>query len=329
LHPPVVRGGERMETRSVAAPSASNYRQTATRAVDPLRPACLHIDAEMFRDALNRHAFLVGHTLGDHPLFALARLIDLSRRLPPQCVVYNAGDVSVADGLYKGPRNGLPVEETIQRIEECRSWMVLKSVETDVEYRALLDACLDQVHRLAGQIVPTMRKRGGFIFISSPRSITPFHMDPEYNFLLQIRGTKTIQVFEPDDRTVISEEDLERFYAANGDNANIRFKDAYRRRAKAFELSPGVGLHIPVTAPHWVENGDAVSISFSITFETSASERRSLVYAANARLRRMGVHPAPFGRSALTDAAKFYGVRALRRARRILPIGDTPVGPAR
>ena len=32
--------------------------------------------------------------------------------------------------------------------------------------------------------------REAFIFISSPNTVTPYHMDPEYNFLLQIRGTK-------------------------------------------------------------------------------------------------------------------------------------------
>lgn len=319
-----------MDTRSVAAYSLLNdRRETATRAACALGTAALQIDAGMFRDAFNRHAFRVSHTLSGHPLFALPRLIDLSKRLPEQCVAYNAGDVSVAAGLYKGPRNGLPVEETIRRIEERRSWMVLKCVESDLEYRALLDVCLDQVAQLAAPFAPTMRKRKGFIFISSPHSITPFHMDPEYNFLLQVRGTKTIHAVDPDDRAVVSEEDLERFYATDSDNANIRFKETYRTRAKAFALSPGVGLHIPVTAPHWVENGNEVSISFSITFENSASERRSMIYSANASLRRMGLHPSPFGRSALTDAAKFYGFRALRRARRLLPISDTSMGAAR
>jgi hypothetical protein len=36
------------------------------------------------------------------------------------------------------------IDETIRRIEECRSWMVFKNVERDPAYRALLDTCLDQ-----------------------------------------------------------------------------------------------------------------------------------------------------------------------------------------
>ena len=45
-----------------------------------------------------------------------------------------------------------------------------------------------------------MFRREGFIFISSPGSITPFHMDPEYNFLLQIRGEKQISIWGGKDR---------------------------------------------------------------------------------------------------------------------------------
>jgi hypothetical protein len=282
----------------------------------------MEFDALTFRENFNRHAFIVRHNLSGDPLFSLPRLIELSKRLPEKYVAYNAGDVSVAEGLYRGPRNGLSIEETIRRIEECRSWMVLKFVETDPEYRELLDGCLDEVGRLSEPLAPGMGKREGFIFISSPRSITPFHIDPEYNFLLQIRGKKRIDIFDPSDRTVLSEEELERFYAANSDEVNIRFKEEYRPRSKAFELSPGEGLHFPVTAPHWVENGDEVSISFSITFETPACERRSIIYTTNERLRRLGLRPSPVGRSALRDAAKFYGFRAFRRARRMIPVGD-------
>jgi hypothetical protein len=311
-----------METMSVAADTVFDERRVASSAV-------MQVDADVFRDAFNRRAFLVSHTLSRHPLFTLPRLVELSKRLPEHSIAYNAGDVSVAEGLYGGPRTGLGVEETIRRIEECRSWMVLKLVESDPQYRTLLDTCLDEIDRLSARRLPGIGKRAAFIFISSPRSVTPFHIDPEYNFLLQIRGTKTVNAFDPADRAVLSEEDLERFYAADSDNAKLRFKEEYRTRATAFELSPGMGLHLPVTAPHWVENGDAVSISFSVTFGTVASERRSMIYAANARLRRLGVQPSPFGRSAVRDAAKCYGFRALRRARRILAIGDSPAGARR
>ena len=47
-----------------------------------------------------------------------------------------------------------------------------------------------------------------------------------------------------------------------------------------------------------------------ITFRTPASERRRIVYSANAALRRKGLTPRPPGASAFRDLAEYYGFRA-------------------
>jgi hypothetical protein len=280
------------------------------------RPALLAFDGETFQSKFNREPFVIGHRLASHPLFALPRVIELARRLPAEHVSYNSGDVPVTTGLYKGPQTGLSIEETIRQIEESRSWMVLKFVEDDPEYRQLLDRCLDEIRPLSETVAPGMQKRQGFIFISSASSVTPYHMDPEYNFLLQVRGKKRVTIWNPADRAVLSERELEDYYSER--NFQITFKEEYRRRASSFELTPGAGLHFPVTAPHYVENGDEVSISFSITFQTPASERRRLLYGANARLRELGLNPSPVGESGLCDSTKHAAFRAYRLAKRVL-----------
>jgi hypothetical protein len=142
---------------------------------------------------------------------------------------------------------GLSPEETIRGIEECNSWMVLKNVEIDPEYGALLDRCLAEVAACGGPPVREMREREAFVFVSSPGAMTPYHMDPEENFLLQVRGAKTIHVLPPDDRNVLSVEELEHFYG--GAHRNLVFRERYRPLASAFELSPGWGVHVPVTSP--------------------------------------------------------------------------------
>src|SRR5205085_3443729 len=229
--------------------TGSMVQMTESRIVEgPSRPArrWLEIDAGEFRAGFNRQPFMIGHHLAGHPRFELPRLLELARRLPAGCVAYNAGNVAVAEGLYRGPRTGLSVEETIRRIEDCQSWMVLKHVELDGEYNALLDACLDEVQAHAEPLAPGMQKREGFIFISSPGSVTPYHLDPEYNFLLQIRGSKTVHIWNPQDRAVLGEEDLEDFYTSEAQN-NLKFKAEHEPRASVFELTPGRGLHVPVT----------------------------------------------------------------------------------
>jgi Cupin-like domain len=276
----------------------------------------LGIDPARFRARFDRQPFIVRHRLSDHPLFALPRLIELARTLPEDRVEYNAGDVPVSLDPARTPRTGLSIDETIRRIEECRSWMVFKNVERDPDYRALLDACLDQVREHSEPIAPGMDRREGFIFVSSPDSVTPYHMDPEHNFLLQIRGRKRVSLFDGADRTVLSELELEKFYARG--HRNLVFDDVKQRKAQVFELTPGDGLYFPVTWPHWVKNGSEVSVSFSITFRTASSDRREVLYHVNERLGRLGIRLPPVGRSRLADDAKYHAFRALARARRLL-----------
>jgi hypothetical protein len=275
----------------------------------------LEVDADFFRADFNVRPFLIRHRLVDHPLFALPRLIELSRALPPDRVEYNAGDLAVNQDPDLTPQTGLSVEETIRRIEDCRSWMVLKNVENDPEYRELLHGCLAEVERLDHPLARGVCMREGFIFISSPHSVTPYHMDPECNFLLQIRGHKQVSLFDAADRALVTEEQLEKFYS--GAHRNMTFQEEFQEKASVFRLHPGEGLHFPVTAPHWVKNGDAVSISFSITFQTRATERRAALYNINHHLRQRGFRPRPVGRSRFRDALKYNGYRILRRIKRL------------
>src|SRR5262245_3957931 len=78
-----------------------------------------------------RRPFLMHHRLGDHSLFDLTRLAELATLLPPTSVEYNAGDLPISVDPQKTPHTGLSIEETVRRIEQCRSWMVLKNVEQD------------------------------------------------------------------------------------------------------------------------------------------------------------------------------------------------------
>jgi hypothetical protein len=293
---------------------------------DAPMPKLLDIDGETIRAGFNRAPFLIRHRLASHPLFSLQRLIELANRLPEEKVKYNGADISVATGLYEGPRTGLSIQETIRQIEECRSWMVIKNVELDPEYRQLLDRCMDEVQLFSEPIDPGMFRREGFIFISSPGSITPFHMDPEHNFLLQIRGKKQISVWDSKDRSVLSEITLEKYFSDV--DRQIAFKEEYQQKASIFELTPGTGLHFPVVAPHWVRNGDEVSVSFSITFRTPASERQRVVYCVNAGLRGKGLNPTPPGASTFRDLAKYYGYQARSRIKRALG-GHKPSDPGR
>ena len=283
--------------------------------MDAASPPWLELDPAAMASRFGRRAFSLRHRLAGHRLFGLPRLVQLARRLPACRVEYNAGDVPITLDPRRTPQNGLSPEETIRRIEECNSWMVLKNAEIDPEYGALLDRCLAEVARGGGPAVPDMRDREAFVFVSSPGAITPYHMDPEENFLLQTRGTKTLHVMPNDDPSVLSVDELEHFHG--GAHRNLVFRERYRAHARAYTLSPGVGVHVPVTAPHWVQNGPGVSISFSITFRTRDSARRAHAHRANGLLRRMGLEPSPVGTSLLGDEIKHLLLRSVDRVQRV------------
>lgn len=276
----------------------------------------LWFDGDEFRQKFNRLPFLVRHGLADHPLLSLPRLVELSRRLPAKSVKYNDGNLSVAENLEAIPANGLSIEETIRRIEEQCSWMVLKNVHDDPPYRELLMDCLEAIKPCSEPLEPGMHDARAFVFISSPGSVTPFHIDPEINFLLQIRGSKSMSVFDPSDRELVPEQDLEQFSLAE-DLGLVKYKPELQHRAFVAEMSPGIGVHCPVTAPHWVKVGPEVSISFSITFRSHGTGRRRNAYWINAHLRRLGISPAPVGVSPWRDTLKHGLFRTLAGARKL------------
>jgi hypothetical protein len=276
----------------------------------------LDIDQKTFRTCFDRRPFLIGHELTNHPLFEISRLLRLHRSLPESSVEYNAGNIPVSVAPERTPGNGLSAEETIRRIAECKSWLVLKYVEQEPEYRALLHRLLAEVARHSEPLRPGMYLPQGFIFISSPGSVTPYHMDPEHNFLMQIRGSKRIHMFDGRDRSILSEEELEQFYC--GGHRNLQYRTNIERKAWTFELRPGFGLHFPVTAPHYVRNGPEVSVSFSITFRTPDQERRRVLHRCNAFLRRRGLRPVPAGTRPGNDAWKYLTYRVARSLHRLV-----------
>ena len=276
------------------------------------RPAAenlLDFDTAEFRSKFNRLPFGVRHNLAGHPLFTLRSLLDLTRRLPPHYTRYSSGEMSVDDGLFNGKQTGLSVEETIRQIEECGSWMTIRFVHDDPAYGALMNQLLDQIRPFSEELAADMVMREAFIFVSSPNSVTPYHIDPEYNFLLQVSGTKTIHIFDRSDPEILTELDFERFLSDG--STQVEFKPEYQAKAMSFDLRPGCGAHVPITSPHWVQNGPEVSISFSITFRTPYSDRLQMIHSANAFLRRNGVTPASIGKYPLRDALKYQICRTI------------------
>jgi hypothetical protein len=273
-------------------------------AIAPARPL-IEGDRRTFREQFNQTPFPVRHNLAGNPLFELPRLLEFAKTVAatnPKDIYYDSGDVGINQRWSETARGGLPVEEAIRRIQEEKAWIFFKWAEKDKDYSALLDDCLAQIQEYSGvDLKRVMKVREAILFITSPKRITTYHIDRECNFLLQIAGSKTINIFDRDDREVLTEEELERFWSV--DNNVARYKEQYQDRAKVFHLQPGDGVHLPVNAPHWLKNDDNVSISLSVNFQYHDSTRGNL-YRANYVLRKLGLKPNPPGHSAWRDGLK-------------------------
>jgi hypothetical protein len=266
---------------------------------------------EEFAAAYPAKPAVLRHDLAGHKLFEMARLTALAKALPADRIEYNAGDLPIGQDPQATPMTALTAEETLRRIAEHRSWMVLKNIERDPDYAALLNACLDDI---APATRGAMRRREGFIFISSPGAVTPFHMDPEHNILMQIRGSKTFRIF-PAEGALVSDAQHEAFHRAGG-HRNLPYREEFDAAATAYRLFPGDALHAPVKAPHWVKVGPDVSVSLSITWRSEASEAEASLRRANGWLRARGLVPPPPGAAPLRDRLAVIGARAAARLAR-------------
>lgn len=269
-----------------------------------------------FRAAYPEQPALLTHGLCDHPLLTLESLAALAGRMRPVDVEYNRADLPIGVDPAETPANGLSIAETIRSIEDNGSWMVLKFVEQDAAYRALLHQTLTGLADIVRPVTGEMLKVEGFVFISSPGAVTPFHFDPEHNILAQIRGRKVMTIFPVDDPRVAGGVAHEAFHA--GGHRNLPWHDGLAPLGQAFALEPGRAVYVPVKAPHWVQNGPETSISFSITWRSEWSYREEYAHGFNRMLRRAGADPAPPRRFPHQNRAKSLAYRAALRAGRLI-----------
>ncbi|MFT3968107.1 MAG: transcriptional regulator [Sphingobium sp.] len=251
------------------------------------------------------------HNLAGHPLLTLDAIAALAGRLPRDRVEYNPGKLPLGITAEETPRPTLSIAETIRTIGENGSWMVLKNVERDPAYGALLDATLEPLRATVEARTGPMEHREAFIFLTSPGSVTPFHMDPEHNILLQIQGGKTMTVFPAGDEALVPAEKSEAF--AMGGHRNLHWDEDFLEKAVAVPLEPGDAVLMPVKAPHFVRNGDRVSISFSITWRSERSVAEGELHSFNRLLRAKGLPLVPVSAAPEKQKAARFGYRVMRK----------------
>lgn len=267
-------------------------------------------------DSLNRDfplkPFAIRHMLAGHPLLTLPRIAKLASDLPRDLIEYNSGAANISQDPDKVQSVNLDPVEVVNRIETAGAWMVLKRIEKSPEYRALLEDTLLSVARARG--FNSLAEAGfsqieGFLFVSSPNSTTPFHLDGEDNFFVQIHGDKTFAIFDNRDGAIADNAQVE--YCTTK-HRNVPYNDSFKPRGVEYHLVGGDGCYVPYQWPHWVKTADSYSISMAVTWKTPEVRRLNDLHTFNSMLRGLGLPQAAPGQNPGWDAVKLAAFRTSR-----------------
>jgi hypothetical protein len=290
------------------------------------RGSLLMLEDGQFREHFDRQPFKISHGLIDHPLLQLPRLIQLARSLSHP-ILYFRGDHAINQAEAGSERKStfvdralarpdLSPEETLAQIESCRAWMQLRDVGADPEYAELLAQIIEEFRRPSEPVARGLTCPRADIFVSSPGSTTPFHLDEEHNFLLQIRGSKRLSIADGFNPSILRPERLKAYFAGSGELAPHAAE--LEDKSVHIELHPGEGVHIPPCHPHWVQNGPEVSVSLGVLWYSDVTATRRHLYRVNNWLERVGLHPADPGAHPLSDSVKSFPLLIKRGLTRLM-----------
>lgn len=221
--------------------------------------------------------FRVTHELGSCPLFGFDQLREAALALPTEMLEVSVpafGSTPLA-GLMGRSKTLTLLEE----IETRPAWVMFRNLERLAPYRALMEELRESLRASCPWVIGGADRFMSFVFVSSPGIVTPLHIDPEHNFLLQISGRKQVSLSDPTERRLPTDEQLRGFFA---DEVAFELSPSpdWEPHLHKHELNAGEGLFLPSVAPHSVLNGASVSVSFSFTFRSAISDRARDEYRA-------------------------------------------------
>lgn len=281
--------------------------------------AAIRFETPSFAEIFNVEPVATSHNLSTLNIFsqdALRALAEKYQANPQDAFVASSAPSANAD-FNSVPHGQHAPHVAMTLLDEQPYRVLLKRPEKyDAGFRELIHTILQCISDA----------RGGFgrekvvrlessVFITSAKSTTPIHFDPEIGFFCQIAGEKIYHVYPPAN---VTEPELEPFYIKS--SVEIGKVDVNRRdpaREHVFHLSAGKGLHQPQNAPHWVETCSSQSISYSVVLETDATRSLGRTRAFNHYVRMAGLAPSTPGEHPAADALKANAMNAILPMRKL------------
>lgn len=283
--------------------------------------------------SFDRSPFKFSHGLmaRDELKFDSIREVVLS--LPADRVFFSRADLKIDanfDRAHKDHATGLTLERTLADMATTNSYVMVRQPDSHPRLKPVLELLMTELHDFVQQVHGAKHSASElfhdpmlYLFISSPNSVTPFHVDRYSTLLFQLQGEKDVMIWDRYDRETVTAEELEYLFGLPHIK-NPAYKGKDTRAPEAVHLTKGEGVHIPFTSPHWVKNGPEVSVSVSFIFQTPPSVQQGNAHRFNYHMRRMlkklpVTVPVPVGAVGsrpLLDAAKSGLLSTMEEARR-------------
>jgi hypothetical protein len=271
------------------------------------------IQLKCFKDAidpklLDREAFKFRHQLKDHPALTIEGLSQSIPQMPSENVMFSKGLDSLKanfdHALIEGTKQ-FNLKEIIETLKTSNCYLAVRSPELHPDFKQLHIDMMKEV----GELIKAHGKGKKpinpvlWLFIASPNSVTPFHIDRTSNFLMQIRGSKEVAIFPPRHEGVLAAKDTESYVERLSDM--VPWSEEIDHYATKFNFNEGEAIHIPFTSGHYVKNGASdISISLSFFFDTDETVGWVRAMKFNNRMRKLGFAPQAVGLNTKLDYFK-------------------------
>ncbi len=275
------------------------------------------LPSEGFSRCFDTRPFLFRHDLSQRELFALPVLYNLAKKAANSEVKPTRKKIVrqpttpgflIVEGRplrWGSPEFHRALADAFEHFDTSKFRLKLTAVHEYDGYRELLAECTRSLSELTGVDFSRHYDRGiATFFISSPEETTPYHIDQEANFLLQIHGVKQVCLFDGEDRNIVSQKDLEAFWFGRSFIQQIPGSSCQR-----FDIGPRQGVFNPPFFPHIVKTGPHPSVSLSLGF-TRLRFPEAELHRMNAYMRKLGWEPKPPGINPSRDRFKSVVIRS-------------------
>lgn len=251
-----------------------------------------------FQSVKESQPFIFNHTLHQSPHFQPEALRELVRaastpeprkggflREPSPRGSFSLNGQKIAH--WGSPEFKEKIDHAADNLDKCDARIMISSIAEYLDYGNVVRQLTDEISAATGvNFHKHFYPCTATVFLSSPGVWTTYHIDSEYNFLVQIQGEKQFNSWDGRDRKIVPAAHLEEFWEGKV------FRERSQLPPTVFNLTQGNGIYNPPFFPHEVCTCARPSISLSLGYDPKASAEPE-IHRMNLMMKKLHLRPSP------------------------------------